>query len=183
MDSQRADRTRLMDRAAGGDEAAFGRLARCTQDGLYRFALAQLLPGADAAEVVQETLVRAWRGLARWRRGADATAWLYGIAMNVVREMRRRRRRDVPVAIDPELLAADEADSAAVDEADLAALAAHLAELPPRQREAVTCRYLRQMSVRQTAEAMGCAEGTVKAAVFAALRSLRASMTSQGDRR
>ena len=45
--------------------------------------------------------------------------------------------------------------------------------LPPRQREAVACRYLRQMSIRRTAEAMGCAEGTVKSAVSAALERLR----------
>ena len=45
--------------------------------------------------------------------------------------------------------------------------------LPPRQRETIACRYLRGMSLRQTAEVMGCAEGTVKSAVSSALERLR----------
>jgi len=181
MDPGRAESARLMDEAAGGDEAAFGRLARQVQDELYRFALAHLLSGADAAEAVQETLVRAWQGLGRWRQGADAVAWLRGIALNVVREIWRRRRRDAAAEIDPELLADETGRGPADDEAGPARLAAGLARLPARQREAVTCRYLRQMSVRQTAEAMGCAEGTVKAAVHAALRNLRAAMAGRDD--
>ena len=48
--------------------------------------------------------------------------------------------------------------------------------LPDRQREAVACRYLRGMTVRETAQAMSVAEGTVKAAVFAALEGLRKAM-------
>jgi RNA polymerase sigma-70 factor (ECF subfamily) len=48
-----------------------------------------------------------------------------------------------------------------------------VAELPSRQREAIACRYLRRMSIKETAEAMGCAEGTVKSAVSAALERMR----------
>jgi len=59
------------------------------------------------------------------------------------------------------------------DPAEMAALVAAIESLPDRQREAVTLRFLQEMSVKDTAEAMGCAEGTVKAAVFAALGNLR----------
>ena len=54
-----------------------------------------------------------------------------------------------------------------------------VAELPPRQREAVACRYLRRMSIRETAVVMGCAEGTVKSAVAAALERLRRLLEKQ----
>ena len=174
MEDHRAHNTRLMDRAAGGEEASFGDLARQVQDELFRFALAQGLRRADAAEAVQEALLRAWLRRGRWRPGADATAWLYGFTMNVVRELRRKRRRDGPSGLDLSDFAGPEPSGA--DDAELARLPEHLAALPPRQREAVACRYLRQMSVRDTAAAMGCAEGTVKAAVFAGLRNLRAAM-------
>ena len=80
--------------------------------------------------------------------------------------------------IDPALLAGHRPDPPVADAEELAGLASALAALPPRQREAVACRYLRRMSVRETAATMGCAEGTVKAAVFAALRGLRKSMAS-----
>jgi RNA polymerase sigma-70 factor (ECF subfamily) len=175
MEDHRAQCTELMDRASAGDAAAFGQLAKGMQDGLFRFAIAHGLPRADAAEAVQETLLRAYDNRRRWKTGSNASAWLYGIAMNVVRELWRKRRRAAPVDVDLDLLAGREAPRG--PEADeLAGLTAALAQLPARQLEAVACRYLRQMSVRETAAVMGCAEGTVKAAVFAALANLRKAM-------
>ena len=53
------------------------------------------------------------------------------------------------------------------------ALRLTLAELPDRQREALVLRFFEDLSVEETAKAMGCAAGTVKATVHQALRSLR----------
>ena len=53
--------------------------------------------------------------------------------------------------------------------------------LPIRQREAVLLRYFEQLSVEETATAMGCAAGTVKALVFQALRNLRQSLQSEKE--
>ena len=166
-----------MDQALAGDGQAFGRLAGAVQDDLFRLAISQGLTKTDAGEAVQETLLRAWRGRQKWISGRDAVAWLAGIAMNVVRERRRRR----PMAVlDPALLAAAEmvGGDAETDAVDLGELAGAMAALAPRQREAVTCRYLLRMSVRETALTMGCAEGTVKAAVAAALANLRKHIDS-----
>jgi RNA polymerase sigma factor (sigma-70 family) len=177
---EQCDLNDLMDRAASGDQAVFGALAMAVQDDVFRFALAQGLTAADAAEAVQETLLRAFERRKSWRAGASAMAWLYGFAMNVVREMRRRRAR--AGGIDPEILADVLKDGSADANADgpgpeeLTALAAALADLPPRQQEVVACRYLRQMNVRDTAVAMGCAEGTVRASLTAALVNLRRRM-------
>lgn len=173
----------LMDRASCGDDGAFACLAAQVQDSLYRFALAHLLNGADAAESVQETLLRAYRGRRGWKAGADPWSWLFGIAMNVVREALRKRRRQVALELpgqepngatlrgDRDAQPGPAAQAERVE--DLDRLAGAIALLPPRQREALTCRHLGQMSVRDTAQAMGCAEGTVKAAVSAAMNSLR----------
>jgi len=177
MEGRRALASRLMDRAASGDEAAFGELASLVQDELYRFVLAHGLCADDAADATQETLLRACRRLKAWRLGADAVGWVYGIAMNVVREVRRRRWRSRTAEVELELLAGADGPTRA-DGDELAVVAAALARLPARQREAVVCRFLRQMSVRETADVMGCAEGTVKAAVFAALDNLRQMLGS-----
>jgi RNA polymerase sigma-70 factor (ECF subfamily) len=173
-----------MDRAAAGEDGAFARLAEAVQDDLFRFAVAHGLAAADSAEAVQETLLRAYRARRRWRTGSDAVAWLYGIALNVVREFHRRlrrRRSRGPANVDPAVLAAIATDGSRADPpaADLAALATALAGLPARQREAVSCRYLRRLSVRDTAAAMGCAEGTVKATVSAAMNNLRKRLVEQ----
>jgi len=169
-----------MDRAASGDDGAFGALASAAQDELFRFALAHGLRREDAAEATQETLLRAFSGRPRWKDGSNAMAWLCGIAVNVVREFHRRARRQQTAGQDLQWLeAAGEAGPDAAGgrndlEPDrLRRLAEAMIVLPPRQREAIACRYLRRMSIRETAEAMGCAEGTVKAAVYAALDRLR----------
>ncbi|MBL7139851.1 MAG: sigma-70 family RNA polymerase sigma factor [Planctomycetes bacterium] len=158
--------------ARGGDASAFARVAAVAQDPLYRLALANGLGAVDAAEATQETLARAYEHRRRFRADGDAMPWLYGILMNVVREYRRRRR---PRAIDLETLAGAPSEVEAGRER-LEALSRALERLPDRQREAVACRYLRGLSVRQTAEAMGCAEGTVKAATSAGLARLRGLM-------
>ena len=61
---------------------------------------------------------------------------------------------------------------------EAAAMHAMLAELPQRQREVVTLRYFEELSVEETAQAMQCAEGTVKATLFAALKTLRVKLKS-----
>lgn len=179
-----------MDRSAGGDAQAFNLLARAAQDELFRLALRRGLCDADAAEVVQETLTRAYQGRDRWRAGADAAAWLCGIAGNVVHELFRRRRYAAEPASamqfdggdDVTFTLADPSDGAAeivsrADDAEQLRLA--IAALPDRQREAICLRFLQQQSVRETAQTMGCAEGTVKAAVFAAMESLRKALGQQ----
>jgi RNA polymerase sigma-70 factor (ECF subfamily) len=173
----------LMDLAAEGSHSAFAAVAAASQDELSRFAIAHGLRATDAAEVTQEALLRAYSGLRRWRKGADAAAWLCGIAMNVVRESFRKgkgRHETNGHDLDSLIEDVDGEDSPGRD-ALLQSLAEAVKSLPPRQREAVSCRYLRRMSVRDTAGAMGCAEGTVKAAVFAAMENLRSAMKMQGE--
>jgi RNA polymerase sigma-70 factor (ECF subfamily) len=173
------DRGRInqwMDQAWAGDREAYGRLAREMQDDLYRFALAQGLGGADAAEAVQEVLMRGFLLRQKWAVGSDAAAWLFGIALNVVREAERTRRRQRADGFGAAWLAQEASGPGQADSArqeDAKRLAAAIAGLPPRQREAFACRYLMELSIRDTAEVMGCAEGTVKAATAAALETLR----------
>jgi len=162
-----------MDLASSGDGEAFGVLATELQQAMYRLAMANGLGAADAAEACQEAMLRAYSKLSNWRAGSDATAYLAGITLNVVREIRRRRRREC-LGISPDVI------EAAISQGprpsggiDIRTLAEAMELLPARQREVVSCRFLRRMSVEQTAEAMQCAEGTVKAATFAALANLR----------
>ena len=167
----------LMQAASSGRTEAFGELALQVQDRLYRFALGQGLSRGQAGEATQETLLRAYKGRSQWRTGSSAMSWLYGIAMNVIREQRRKLKK-APLGLDVEL--PDVAGDPSTVEDDrterLSVLGAALGQLPDRQREAVSCRYLRELSVHETAEIMGVAEGTVKAATAAGMKKLREIM-------
>ena len=120
------------------------------------------------------------RRRSQWRCGSEAMAWLCGIAINVAREFRRKERQRGAAWLDSsgfgvagEAAADGVSGQSGWNSEQLQDLMEALTGLPPRQREAIACRYLLRMSVRETAEAMGCAEGTVKSAVAAALERLR----------
>lgn len=163
-------------------DEAFGALAAGVQDELFRLCLANGLSQDDAIEATQETFLRAYRRIATWQPGSDAMNWLCGIALNVVRERHRQERRrhgEATLWVDNPSESAGELSVYATGHEEpweweqLQQLRAAIEALPPRQREAVVCRYLRRMSIRDTAAAMGCAEGTIKSAVSAALEALR----------
>ena len=79
----------LVDLARGGDSAAFDQLVTRHQTAAYRAALAALRSHADAEEVAQEALVRAWCNLHRFRGDSSFRTWLLAIVWN--RALSRRR--------------------------------------------------------------------------------------------
>ena len=167
-----------IERARRQDRAAQAQLLRHLQDPWFRLCRS-LLRGDDelAHDATQETALRFLRDLPRFRGDSSITTWSMGIALNVVREMRRsrqgaetldRRRLTAPAA--EALTPPDE--SAQRSELD-SILRATLNDLSDRQREAIVLRFFEEMSIEETARSMGCAAGTVKATVHQALRILR----------
>jgi RNA polymerase sigma-70 factor (ECF subfamily) len=122
-----------------------------------------------AEDVSQEAFARAFR---RWRSVsvmANPVGWVYVVAMNQARHDLRRGEPAVNAQVEAP---ADVAGAVATT----IALETALKSLAPRQRAAVVLRYLADLSTAQVAEAMGCAEGTVKSTLHAALAHLRIEM-------
>lgn len=179
-----------LERARRGERDAQAVLLRSMQDTWFRFCRAQARGDDEfARDATQETALRVLRTLRAFRGDSRVETWSLGIALNVCREMQRRRRRDFPAgaanahrsdadahpATDRSAFAA----AASVDDAER--LRRAIEELSERQRQAVTLRFLEGMSIEQTADAMGCATGTVKATVFQALRLLRRRLDPPAD--
>jgi len=165
-----------IDQARRGNRRAQARILRAMQDPWYRFCLALLRDPDRARDATQETAVRVLGRLATWRSDATLETWSFGIALNVVREMRRAdatARRD---SVEPLIAGAGRAgppDEALTVSEGAQMLRNALDLLPERQREAVVLRYFEELTTEQTARAMECAPGTVKATLHQALRSLR----------
>src|SRR6201997_5001254 len=90
----------LVGRAQAGDLGAFEALADVHADRLYTVALRFLGDRCEAEDVLQETLLRAWRGISRFEGRAMVFTWLYRITVNESNralERRQRRRANVPV--------------------------------------------------------------------------------------
>jgi RNA polymerase sigma-70 factor, ECF subfamily len=161
--------------ARRGHRAAQARLLTSLQDFWFRFCLAQFRGDRDrAADATQETALRFLRQLPTFRGDSQLQTWSLSIALNVTREMRRKMRLSADIDL---AYLAPERDSGGGSETDTReTLHRTLASLPDRQREAITLRFLEELSVEQTAAAMNCATGTVKATVHQALRTLRGKL-------
>ena len=160
-----------------GDRTAQAKLLRELQDPWYRMSLSLLRDPDKARDATQETALRFLKLLPRFAGNSTLTTWSMGIAINVVREMRRsaqrtedeHRMRDI--AATPRVARLPYDDASQSENALL--LRAGLDELPDRHREAIVLRFFEALSVEETAIAMSCAPGTIKATVHQALRALR----------
>lgn len=137
--------------------------------------LALLLSGrrrAEAEDLLQDVLERAYRRWPRIIRNGSPEPYVRQMLVNaaVDRGRRLRRRPEAPLSLD----AADPTASDQVGQAaDRDLLLRALAQLPPRQRAVLVLRYFEDLSEAQTAAAMGCSTGTVKSQASRGLARLR----------
>jgi RNA polymerase sigma-70 factor (ECF subfamily) len=163
--------------ARRGDREALQCLLRTLQDPWYRLCLSLLGDAERARDATQETALRFLRQLPGFRGESQLRTWSLGIAVNVVREIRRSSRAGVPLAADFSEAAETASQPSPVQSAELSErrdrVRAVLDRLPERQRETVVLRFFEDLSTEETAIIMDCATGTVKATLHQALRSLR----------
>jgi RNA polymerase sigma-70 factor (TIGR02960 family) len=191
-----------LSRARAGDEQAFQALAEPYRRELLVHCYRILGSVQDAEDLVQETLLAAWRGLDRFEERASLRAWLYRIAtnrcLNALRDNRRRpraahppgplpepTRRGEPLLLDPypDALLEGLPDTAAGPEAryetsESVALAfvAALQHLPPQQRAVLVLRDVLGFRAAEVADMLDTSEAGVKAALQRARGGVEARM-------
>ena len=189
------DQQRLLQAARGGDEDAFRRLIDPHRRELNAHCYRMLGSVHDAEDALQETMLRAWRGLPKFEERSSLRAWLYRIATNTcLNVIERRPKRVLPVdygpAADPhddpgeplvesvwvepypddglgteDVLASPEARYEVRESVELAFVAA-LQYLPARQRAVLILREVLGFSAGEVAEALE----TTPEAVYSALQ-------------
>jgi RNA polymerase sigma-70 factor (ECF subfamily) len=172
----------LLERARRGDRDAFAALVTRHQDELYTMALRLLGTSSDAADVVQETFLRAYVKLPELR-GQTVRAWLFRVALNCSRDVQRRAVRrpadpledsqgniiDLPdPALGPEATAIARERAAVIREA--------LDKLPADFRAAVVLRDVNDLSYEEMADALRIPVGTVKSRLSRARAMLAATL-------
>lgn len=171
------------DELRSGDSAAWDRLAR-RWDGPLRAFIYRLSGDADAAdEIASETLVRAWKARASIRN-AKLSTWLFGIALNLLRNRRRGwfRRMKWLIGEDPENPAHEARDPA--DAPDAALLADERARrvrdavlaLPPDLREPLVLAVYERLSHADIAATLGTTAKTVEHRLASARTRLARSL-------
>ncbi len=180
MEGRPLEDAELVERARGGDAAAYAELVRRHEHVAFRVAWVTAGNAADAADAAQEAFVKAYYALGRFRAEAPFRPWLLTIVANEARNRRRSAGRRARLAQRaPGRLPGDAAPSpeeAAITSDDRRRLLAALDELRPRDREVISYRYLLELSESETAAALGVPAGTVKSRLSRALDRLRTVM-------
>jgi RNA polymerase sigma factor (sigma-70 family) len=182
------EEARLIEAARKGDVGAADALLSRHQAVVDR-TCRHLLPRDDDIDgAVQEALLRALRGLARFTGEGSFAGWLATIAVNLCRDRLRRRRLVpfVPLENDADgdrggplaVLRADAPDPerAAMARQAVGRVRREVAALPERQREAFTLRFFVGMELDAIAQALGVDVGTVKTHLHRAVRRVRSAV-------
>ena len=149
---------------------------------LWRYALRLTGDRARAEDVVQETLLRAWRH-PEVTEDADrpARAWLFTVARNlIIDETRSARYRRESGTADVEAVAERAGPDEVDTELDKLLLGTALSQLSADHRAVISRAYYRGWSVAQVAADLQIAEGTVKSRLHYAVRALRLSLQEMG---
>lgn len=170
----------LLARHVAGSAAAFGDLIDRHSDRLWAVALRIVRDRDEAADVVQEATIKAFRAAPGFRGHAEVSTWLHRIVVNTALDSLRRSARDDVVAAEPED-PPDPRDRMAARDVELD-VAAALAALPDDQRAAVVLVDLEGFSVDDAAAILDCPPGTVKSRCFRGRRRLAGLLADYGPR-
>ncbi len=174
------DANQLVERARGGDRAAAAELIELFYERVYAFLRRLSANDADAADLTQRTFGRVWQALPGFAGRSSVASWMHSIAYHVYVDWRRADRHTEPRS--HEWWSARPAPEATPDEivahTDLAAAVyGSVEELEPDLRHTVQLHYYQDLTLQETADAMGVATSTVKYRVRQALAELQRKLT------
>ncbi len=175
-----------------GDVNAFEKLVTEYEKAVY--AIAQRMTGnpEDAADMTQETFIKAYNSLGSFRGDSKFSVWLYRIANNVCLDFLRSRSRKPTVSLSVE---DDEGEESQLDVADESqspelllergltrdAVRRGLDTLPPDYRQILLLREIQGLSYEEISSALGIDLGTVKSRIFRARKKLCTFLIEDGN--
>lgn len=174
-----------------GNVNDFEKLVTAYEKNVYNIALRMVGDPEDAADMTQETFIKAYRALSSFRGDSKFSSWLYRIASNVCLDFLRSRSRHPQVS----LSTVDEDDRATFELPDMRqnpeeqlmkklgmeAVRRGLEQLPEQQRQILVLRELGGLSYAELAQTLGLEEGTVKSRIFRARKRLCALLLCDGN--
>lgn len=183
----------LVQKAVHGDNHAFEQLVQIYQNKVYALSFRYMGNEDDAYDMAQESFIKAYRSLRSFKGDSSFGTWIYRITTNVcLDEIRRRKRRIVPLSLDEPVATLDgqEIEKEIADNS-LAAdriyeqkefseyLQGLLDEMKPEHKTAIILRDVMELSYEEIAEVLNCSIGTVKSRISRARSVLQKKL---GDR-
>jgi RNA polymerase sigma-70 factor (ECF subfamily) len=178
-------RSAMSDRTQDAREVEFARLFEEYSSPIYNYVLRMVADADRAADITQDTFIKAYRKLDTVTDTASTRSWLYRIATNTaIDDM--RRRRNVTTMSDDQPTFANRADSRPGPEAEVMAgtlderVQRALLTLRPNHRQCLLLSDLDDMSAQQIGEVMGLSYGAVRTLLCRARGEMRRALAAEG---
>lgn len=175
----------------GGNVNDFEKLVTAYEKNVYNLALRMVGDPDDAADITQETFIKAYRALGSFRGDSKFSSWLYRIASNVCLDFlrSRSRRAQVPLSFENEDAEGEielpdmsqNPEKVLMKKLSMEAVRRGMEKLPPKQRQILVLRELCGLSYAELAQTLSVEEGTVKSRIFRARKRLCAILLGDGN--
>lgn len=165
----------LIARAKEGDKSAYGKLFRLCYKDIYDYILRRVGNVHDAEDLTMDVFSKGYAGVTSFEEmGHSVRAWFYRIAHNSVVDHFRVSRESVDIDEIPGFASEEEAiEDVLSTSAEMERLYREVVRLPPAQAEVLLLRFMKDLSVSETAEALGKKKVTVRGLQFKGIKSLR----------
>ncbi len=177
------DEGEIIGRVLGGDREAFAALVDAYKGPIFRLAFRMTGSAQDADDLTQETFLRVFQSLGRFRAGERFFPWLYTVSLNVIRNHLRKAKgleesagRGMPESADPR----SDPSAAAIGREQSRRLQSYLLRLPVPVREALILRFYEGMGFEDIASMTGDTISSAKMKVYRGLEKIRMMMEADG---
>ncbi len=183
----------LVKRTLQGDTYAFDELVKTYQNKVYMLAYRYMGNEDDANDMAQEAFIKAYRSLRSFKGDASFGTWIYRITTNVcLDELRRRKRKIVPISLDEPLATLDGTEiEREISDQSLAADVVYekkefsrniqllLDEMKYEHKTVIVLRDIMELSYEEIAVVLDCSIGTVKSRISRARNILQKKLTER----
>ncbi len=165
-----------------GDQDAFDELMRRYKHRIYAYILRSVKNYEDAEELTVEVFFKVYRALHKWKPQAKFSTWLYKIAYNVSIDHHRAKKRQITHSLDNNLLSIDEPtakdlgsnpEKLIVEKDRHRVINQAVDHLSQNQKKVFLMNRYDGLQIKEIAEILGIAEGTVKIHLHRAIKKLR----------
>lgn len=187
----------LVTRAQAGDTIAYDVLVTRHRGRIYAMIRQMIKNEADSWDLAQESFIKAWKALPRFKAKARFTTWLYRIAHNTVYDWVRRKRPESGGELNDEIFGEDRIDPASMTtptmgrapDSELVGselrdkIEAALGQLSPQHREVVVLKDVQGLAYKEIADVMECSIGTVMSRLHYARQKLQTLLKDEYEAR
>lgn len=170
---------KLIERYLEGDTTAVDELVIKYQKQIYALIYRMTKDIEDAKDLTQKTFIKALNGIKGFKKKSSFKTWLYQIAINTsINHLRQNKHKKTELE---DSLAEDNkgALTTIIEDEKRGLIKKAMDKLPERQRLAIVLRVYEELSCSETAKAMGCSEGAVKAHYHNGVKKLKENL--KGD--